>query len=532
MATKIGYVSTPPDQQINWAEVGSNFSTMLSEEARVRDEKKKEIDRATREQMRVLQDTPMGDSKNAREYGLNFSAKAQEALLMANKLLKSGKLKPRDYTLYRQNIADGTDQSFGMLQDYQDEYAIKMERMKSNDPNASSQELEQWLMADVEGFGRFDKSELVISPMSGKVLVGFRNPETGEIESDPNKLVGINNLRNRLTAKFDLYNMNKAVLDAKTQFGEYETVVREIGTRTKAGTITTITDKTYRTESEIKKAIETGEITKEEGAKLSTFGKTLDLWLESELSTFNVSSLLTNNLRNITGKEYTFTWNPDEQDEHTILLKQVDGYPVPDWDSEYGKKQREAAKEGLRTVALGAMDHTEEVKTVNDYNEVPEYLLKIAQDKKQAKNDVSMIGKLYYGTPQEIEEARVYFRDKSTDIIDVERGVDGVTVKSKDAKGNTVTRTVYFRAGDKVLSSEQFIEGAGPLLSGQNDIKGAMSGGGYQSGRAFNATDKFFASGETVIKTAEEKTADAEAKAKKTVPGKMAEYNIRTMQPE
>jgi len=40
MATKIGYVSQPPAAQINWAEVGANFTGMLNEEARIRQEKR------------------------------------------------------------------------------------------------------------------------------------------------------------------------------------------------------------------------------------------------------------------------------------------------------------------------------------------------------------------------------------------------------------------------------------------------------------------------------------------------------------
>ena len=64
MATKVGYIRQDPTEAINWAEVGANFSGILKEEARVREEKKAEIDRATREMERVLKDSPMGDSKN------------------------------------------------------------------------------------------------------------------------------------------------------------------------------------------------------------------------------------------------------------------------------------------------------------------------------------------------------------------------------------------------------------------------------------------------------------------------------------
>ena len=171
MATKIGYVQREPTEQINWAEVGSNFSGMLKEEVRVREEKKAEIDRATREQQRVLDDAVTGDSANMNDWSLDFAAEAQNQLLMTNALLKNGQLKPKDYTIVRQNLADGTDQAMTLAQEYQNEYTEKMARAKANPgstigpdgkPIVGSQALETFLMGTAEGFGNFSKSKLVI----------------------------------------------------------------------------------------------------------------------------------------------------------------------------------------------------------------------------------------------------------------------------------------------------------------------------------------------------------------------------------
>ena len=496
MATKIGYVRQEPSQQINWAEVGANFTGMLNEEARVREAKKAEIDRATREQMRVLQDTPMGDSTNMNEWALKYADDAQKQLLMANTLLKSGKLKPNEYTLLRQNLADGTDQAFSLVQEYQNEYAEKMERLKSDNPDMSSQELETYLMGTVEGFGNFNKSQLVINPTTGQVLVGFKNPETGELESDPNKLVGVNNLRNRIKAKYDKYNMDAAVLQGKQSFGKFETISRKVGSRKEEGMIIKYSDPTLRNEAHIKKLLDRKVISEEEAATMLTYDKAEDAWLESQLSTYNVSSLLTDNLRNIGGQKFGFTFNPAEQDENTILLKQVDGNVVPDFDSEIGKKQREIAKDGLRTVLRGALDHTESTTMVSDYTAptyAPEYLYNRSKSVETAKQDTSMLGKLYYGTPTEIEAARVYFRDLSPNVLDIKRDETGVTVKSQDATGRINERKVYFKASGKTLSAEEFIKAAGPLLSGQTDISTALERGGYEKGRAFNpTTDQYY----------------------------------------
>ena len=180
MATKIGYVGRDASEQINWAEVGSNFSGILKEEARVREEKKAEIDRATREAMNSYKNTVTGDSGNMNTWALKGGDGAQQQLLMANSLLKSGQLKPKDYITMRQNLTDGFDQAMTLAQEYQNEYADKMERYKANPgtavgpdgkPITGAQKLESFLMESAEGFGNFNNSEIVINNETGNVLV-------------------------------------------------------------------------------------------------------------------------------------------------------------------------------------------------------------------------------------------------------------------------------------------------------------------------------------------------------------------------
>lgn len=369
MATKIGYVGKDPSEQINWAEVGANFSGILKEEARVREEKKAEIDRSTRELIRTLDNAVTGDSANMNTWSLDGAQKIQQQLLMSNALLKNGQLKPKDYLMIRQNLSDGTDQAMTLAQEYQNEYSVKMARAKANpgttigpdgEPITGSQELESFLMASSEGFGNFNKSQLVVNSKTGNMLVGFTNPTTGELESDPNKLVGINNLRNRIKGKFDAYDMTSAVTKAKTDvFGQFTAINAKLGGLHSKGLITSVSGPALRNKTNIDRMIKQGLITEEEAELIGLQAKTEDLWAESQLSNvYNVSSLLTNNLGGFApnGEKYTFTWNADEEDENTILLKEVDGNVVPDFDSEIGKKNRQIAKEGLITVARGALD--------------------------------------------------------------------------------------------------------------------------------------------------------------------------------
>jgi len=375
MATYYKYQERDPSSEINWAEVGANFSGMLQEESRVRTEKKQAIDDSTREQQRVLDNAVQGDSANMNQWTLDYAANATEQMMMTNRLMKSGDLSMKEFTMMRQNLSDGTDQAFTLSQEYQSEYADKMARADCKDPSGvgCSQQLELDMMASAEGFGNFNKSQLVIDPQTGKVNVGFYKDNgegVMELDSNPNSLVGINNLRNRIKGKIELYDMSGEVAKAAESFGKYEAVTREIGSLYRKGQITITSDVTQRG-VEIKESVKSGLLTQDEADRLNEitpgWDSVEDAWLEGQLSnTYNVSSLLTNNLGQIDGVSYSFTWDEKEVDATTILLKNVDGAAVPDWETKFGKEQRQKAKDGLRTVLRGALDHTQKVTTPAD----------------------------------------------------------------------------------------------------------------------------------------------------------------------
>ena len=104
-------------------------------------------------------------------------------------------------------------------------------------------------------------------------MVGFSkfNEEKGiwELDSDPNSLVGINSLNNRIKGKFNLYDMDGEVTKAvKNSFGEYETIRRKIGTARQKGQITKISDPRFRTAESVRQGVEQGIFTEAEGVLL------------------------------------------------------------------------------------------------------------------------------------------------------------------------------------------------------------------------------------------------------------------------
>ena len=377
MAEYYDYQKRDPNAQVNWAEVGSNFSNMLNEEARVRKEKKAAIDEASRQQQIIFDTAPQGDSGNMNDWTLDYADQGTKQLQMMDRLLRSGSLSVKDYTKARQNLGDGTSQLFDLAKGYQEEYANKMLRSDCTDPSGvgCSQQLELDIMASVEGFGNFSNSEAVIDPVTGRVMVGFSkfNEEKGiwELDSDPNSLVGINSLNNRIKGKFNLYDMDGEVTKAvKNSFGEYETIRRKIGTARQKGILTKISDPRFNTEESVRQGVKLGIFTEADGVLLlsNSFDEVRDQWINGQTADPKVvTSLLTNNLGN---EVYKFTFNEAEaeadKDELTILLKNVDNQVVPDFTTEIGKRQKKKAQDGLSTVLEGAMDHKVETTIISD----------------------------------------------------------------------------------------------------------------------------------------------------------------------
>jgi len=133
MATYYKYAERNIDAQINWSEIGKNVVDMLREEDRLREEKKDAIDQASREFGETLSNAPTGDFKSANEWILGYAADASQARLLQDRLLKSGMLKVKDYTVARQNLNDGTNQMFQVAKEYQEKASEAMKRYQAGE---------------------------------------------------------------------------------------------------------------------------------------------------------------------------------------------------------------------------------------------------------------------------------------------------------------------------------------------------------------------------------------------------------------
>lgn len=343
MATYFKYAERNADSQINWAEVGRNITEMLDEEVKIRDQKKQAIDEASRKFGETLLRSPQGDHKGLRTWALKYADDAQQARLLQDRLLKSGKLSLRDYNIMRQNLVDGTTQAFNLISEYDAEYKDKMQRFMSEDPSTASQKLEAWLMEQAEGFANFQETSLYINPASYAVSIGKMKDGPSNVKvlsEDPDDFTTVNALRNRIKSRYDKFDADTYLKGQVNLLGKFVSAERSKGSATRAGQITTIEDIMARSDY---KEMENQIIN-------SAFA-----------DPYNLTSWLTENVVFIDGQEFDYDWEDGSKTGKNIIkLKQDNaGNPIAVITDE----QRKAAEDAMRLKIQSMLGYEEKIQT-------------------------------------------------------------------------------------------------------------------------------------------------------------------------
>lgn len=208
--TYAGYVKREVANEIDWSSIGSGISDMLLDERKAREDKKKEIDDASREFSKVLTEAEGSGHTGINQFFLDGANSIQEVRLMQDRLLRSGQLRLKDYNVQRQNAIDGTNEMLALVKDYDTKYKEKMARLEKGVSAAQ----EQYLMEQIEGFSNFQNHRLYVNPTNGQFSVGKTVPGKGginELSKDPNDFSTMQALKNRLNIKIDKYDWNKNV---------------------------------------------------------------------------------------------------------------------------------------------------------------------------------------------------------------------------------------------------------------------------------------------------------------------------------
>jgi hypothetical protein len=334
MATYYKYAERNASSEINWAEVSRNLSDMLKEENRVREELKSKLDENTRKVGETLANAPTGMSKSVNEFSLKYGSDATDALMMQEKLFKTGQLKLKDYLVLRQNLTDGTNSMFSLIKEYQEEYKRKSERSK----NGKNQLIEDFYMQSLEGFMNFSNTSAYINPTNFQVSLGKVNAD-GSMSMNPNDFQNINDLRNRVKQDIDYFDSDAATSKFVENTADFQKVIKDA-----RGNITILTDPKAKEalDPQTKQAVNIFE--KAMMAEFESYGA---------MNPYNFSSILT---EDIGGYGVTFDENEAALDDKKILLRKDENNPngpaLPDFETANGKKQKDAIFEYLKNQTI------------------------------------------------------------------------------------------------------------------------------------------------------------------------------------
>jgi len=474
------YAERQPTDYIDWSKIGKDLSTTLDEEAKRRTELKAQLDEENRLAVNKLQESPQGEHKGANQFALEFADNGSQYLLQLNRLLKAGKISVKDYTVAVQNMKDGTNDTFSMLKEYQTNFKEIMDRAKNGD----NQALELYTSAQIEGYGDFNKSQIYIDPSSGRVSIAMKEKkivdgkEVYVMTQNPNQIATISSVRGQLKARYDKFNVDNATDLYVQSLGKQIEAVKDAGGYMNISDVTA-KDDFYKAETDAIHAMLANPI--------------------------HNSSILTESKKfTDDGKQYGFTYDKTEaeRDPSKILLRldPSSNVAMPDFESTAnGRKQMEIATEWIRTQARTKYDKQTQFQEVSPPRARTQAEIEEGGRIKSEKEITAMVGQLWGGSDADVGVATTAFRDFNPNIKKVTRTPEGVELNII-VDGKLEQRTIPFSENGKILTQEQFIKKATPLLTGIRDVESAIKRGGYVKGAKFNPNAKAEAIATTVGK--------------------------------
>lgn len=470
--TYYNYAERQADSQVNWFQVGKDLTDMLKKETETREKKKAAIDEASRQFGQELENAPQGNSDDVNQWTTQYAADMQQYRLLTDKLLKSGQMKERDYTLIRQNTMDGTKNLFNLAKEYQAEFDVKTARRMEDKSSAA----ETQFMAMVEGFANLAQTKALINPTTGAISVGkmVSGPDgVKKLAEGPDNYMTVNQLRQRIKQNIDKYDLNTQLEAESKLLGDVvKEVVTKTGSSTETGFITKFTDPTLR-------------------KGLSQEGKqAVDAYMETEKQIVaaqlsnpqHISSVLfdwTGGIDPNSKKPYQVTLDPKvaETSTHYILWGYKDGIFQPDFEStNNGKIQKTTAEDYVTNKFRSTLEQKTEIQPFQQpRKEQPSQFMVERGDKaKREQMSGNMIAKLYSGDPAQQQSAVTYFGGLPN-VRSVQRDNDGITVVTVDG----MTKTIPFKnpATGEMMTQDDFVRSASSLLLGGDvDINQVLRG--------------------------------------------------------
>tara|TARA_R110000824_G_scaffold24557_11_gene86431 strand:+ start:3538 stop:5349 length:1812 start_codon:yes stop_codon:yes gene_type:complete len=464
------YAKRGADTRVDWGAISTNLVKTLKDQEADRETQRQEIDKESVAVGKRLADAPQGANKAASTWILNASADAAQLMMTQNRLLKSGIVDPRDFTINRQNV----DNSFAALKTIADtankESELTMKRINAGEGQPKSMQFEGVAAQRVNEFQDFSKTRVFWNPDDGVASIGILN-DLGTLSDNPAKFSTIEGAVNQMQARYDKIEYTPSLQKWADSLGDNIQVVNKNG-------VLTVSDPSGR---------ELDEKTRKE--VMASLDDTLSALMVNDIHTLSMAE----DLGLVTADDYDLgskdtSWGADESRKVGVTT-QNDGILFP----KSNDALNEAVREKLRTDAL-AMVGYKETAMPKDYSR-DAYYRKLNSDDKEIVSTLDNVAGLYSGDVEELQSTIQDIMGGNTLVTYAKRNDRGIEIKTADGSGDALL-SFYTKdklGNDILMSAADFTKSAVKILTGdtQGSYDRILEAGNWSPQRTnFNAIDE------------------------------------------
>ena len=217
------YAERDEASRVDWGTISKTWSDTIQKGLNERETKRGAIQTATELLTQEIIAQPEGTHRGVQEFYSDYSVNAQDILLEANRRLKSGDIKVRDYMALMANMTTDVATITGLGQYYMDNHKEISDRWA----NGESQEFEVKLGEVFQDHTNFTDTDVAFDPVTGKARIVKRvlNPETGLFESG--YILTPAELRSAMGTRYDRYDADGAATKIASELGKTQTAILE-----------------------------------------------------------------------------------------------------------------------------------------------------------------------------------------------------------------------------------------------------------------------------------------------------------------
>ena len=217
------YAERDEASRVDWGTISKTWSDTIQKGLNERETKRGAIQTATELLTQEIIAQPEGTHRGVQEFYSDYSVNAQDILLEANRRLKSGDIKVRDYMALMANMTTDVATITGLGQYYMDNHKEISDRWA----NGESQEFEVKLGEVFQDHTNFTDTDVAFDPVTGKARIVKRvlNRETGLFESG--SILTPAELRSAMGTRYDRYDADGAATKIASELGKTQTAILE-----------------------------------------------------------------------------------------------------------------------------------------------------------------------------------------------------------------------------------------------------------------------------------------------------------------